>query len=116
MKKLLEEPIRVISLDTLIEQDEESVPTEFIENEKVVSSQELASRNIFKENLEKFFTESLTHREERIIKLRFGLEDGIDHTLQEIATEMDLSRERIRQIIEKTLERLRKLGVFKEEL
>ena len=107
IRQFLENPPKIISLEMPLKEDENSILSEFIEDTKTTSPVALASRNIFKEDLEKTLKE-LTHREEKIIKMRFGLEDGIDHTLEEIGEEMGLSRERIRQIIKKALARLRR--------
>ena len=96
IRKFLENPSKIISLETLLGEDEDNISLEFIEDP------------IFKEDLEKTL-KSLTPREEKIIKMRFGLaEDGKEHTLQEIADEMGLSKTRIQQIVKRVLARLRK--------
>ncbi len=68
-----------------------------------------ALRFLFKEDLKKTLGKSLTSREEKIIKMRVGLEDGIDHTLEKVGREMGLTRERIRQIVKKALARLKRI-------
>lgn len=107
IRECLENPPKIISLETPMKEDENSIFSEFIEDPKTTSPVALASRNIFKEDLEKTL-KSLTLREEKIIKMRFGLEDGIEYTLEEIGEEIGLSRERVRQIIKKALVRLRR--------
>jgi len=108
IRKFLENPSKIISLETLLGEDEDNISLEFIEDPKVALPVALAFENIFKEDLEKTL-KSLTPREEKIIKMRFGLaEDGKEHTLQEIADEMGLSKTRIQQIVKRVLARLRK--------
>lgn len=107
IRKFLENSPKIISLETSLEEDKHGILSEFIEDTKAVSPVAEASRNIFKEGLEKTL-KSLTSREEKIIKLRFALEDGIDHTLKEIAKEIGLSRARIQQIVKEALARLRR--------
>ncbi len=108
IRKFLENPSKIFSLEGLQKNDENSISPEFIEDPKVISPVELAFENIFKEDLPKTLQKTLTPREEKIIKMRFGLEDDIDHTLREIAKEMESNRETIRLTIKKALARLRR--------
>jgi len=109
IKKCMANSLNIFSLEKPVGGDEyNSSLSEFIEDKKETLPEELASRNILKEDLERTIEKTLTAREEKIIKMRFGLEDGVDHTLEKIGQEMGLSRERIRQIIKKALRELRK--------
>ena len=107
IRKIFQNSLRVISLETPIKEIKDSTLSESIEDKKVISPVVLASRNVLKEGLEESFGAILTPREEKIIKLRFGLEDGIDHTLKEIGQEIGFCRERVRKTIKKSLKRLK---------
>lgn len=96
------------SLDQSVRDDEEdSVLGDFIEDEDTVSPEESATTQLLKEHV-KDMLGSLTEREQKILKLRFGLEDGKSHTLEEVGQEFSVTRERIRQIEAKALAKLRK--------
>ncbi len=96
-----------ISLETPVGEDEEdSVLAEFIEDEKVVAPSVEAARTLLRERLKEILID-LTPREQKILSMRFGLEDGITHTLEEVGQEFGVTRERIRQIEAKALERIR---------
>jgi RNA polymerase primary sigma factor len=98
----------ISSLDASIRDDEEdSVLADFIEDEDTVSPEESATNQLLKEQV-KDMLGALTEREQKIIKLRFGLEDGKSHTLEEVGQEFAVTRERIRQIEAKALAKLRK--------
>jgi RNA polymerase primary sigma factor len=98
----------ISSLDASIRDDEEdSVLSDFIEDEDTVSPEESATNQLLKEQV-KDMLGALTEREQKIIKLRFGLEDGKSHTLEEVGQEFAVTRERIRQIEAKALAKLRK--------
>jgi RNA polymerase primary sigma factor len=98
----------ISSLDASIRDDEEdSVLADFIEDEDTVSPEESATNQLLKEQV-KDMLGALTEREQKIIKLRFGLEDGKSHTLEEVGQEFSVTRERIRQIEAKALAKLRK--------
>ena len=105
-----------ISLETPVGEDEEdSVLAEFIEDEKVPPPSLEAARTLLRERLKEILVD-LTPREQKILSMRFGLEDGITHTLEEVGKEFGVTRERIRQIEAKALERIRehrKLGKLK---
>ncbi len=97
-----------LSLDASIRDDEEdSVLADFIEDEDTVSPEESATGQLLKEQV-KDMLGALTEREQKILKLRFGLEDGKSHTLEEVGQEFSVTRERIRQIEAKALAKLRK--------
>jgi len=105
-----------VSLETPVGKDEEdSILAEFIEDEKVVAPSIEAARTLLRERLKEILVD-LTPREQKILAMRFGLEDGITHTLEEVGNEFGVTRERIRQIEAKALERIRnhqKLGKLK---
>ena len=98
----------ISSLDASIRDDEEdSVLADFIEDEDTISPEESATNQLLKEQVKEMLN-GLTEREQKIIKLRFGLEDGKSHTLEEVGQEFAVTRERIRQIEAKALAKLRK--------
>ncbi|QQG45214.1 MAG: sigma-70 family RNA polymerase sigma factor [Candidatus Sungiibacteriota bacterium] len=96
-----------VSLEAPVGDDEEdSVLGEFIVDEKTLSPAQFAARRLLKDQLITIIKE-LTPREQKILSMRFGLEDGITHTLEEVGSEFGVTRERIRQIEAKSLERIR---------
>jgi RNA polymerase primary sigma factor len=98
----------ISSLDASVRDDEEdSVLGDFIVDEDTVSPDEAATTQLLKEHV-KDMLGALTEREQKILKLRFGLEDGKSHTLEEVGQEFSVTRERIRQIEAKALAKLRK--------
>jgi RNA polymerase primary sigma factor len=98
----------ISSLDASVRDDEEdSVLGDFIEDEDSKTPTESASEQLLKEQVKKILG-TLTEREQKILKLRFGLEDGKSHTLEEVGQEFSVTRERIRQIEAKALAKLRK--------
>jgi len=98
----------ISSLDASVRDDEEeSVLGDFIEDEDTVTPEESATGQLLKEQVKDMLA-ALTDREQKIIKLRFGLEDGKQHTLEEVGQEFSVTRERIRQIEAKALAKLRK--------
>ncbi len=98
----------ISSLDASIRDDEEeSVLSDFIEDEDTITPEESATGQLLKEQVKDMLS-ALTEREQKIIKLRFGLEDGKQHTLEEVGQEFSVTRERIRQIEAKALAKLRK--------
>lgn len=98
----------ISSLDASVHEDEEdSVLGDFIEDEDTISPEESATNQLLKEHV-KDMLNGLTEREQKIIRLRFGLEDGKNYTLEEVGQEFSVTRERIRQIEAKALAKLRK--------
>lgn len=98
----------ISSLDASVRDDEEdSVLGDFIEDEDTISPEESATNQLLKEHVKQLLA-GLTDREQKILKLRFGLEDGKSHTLEEVGQEFSVTRERIRQIEAKALAKLRK--------
>jgi RNA polymerase primary sigma factor len=98
---------KAISLETPVGEDEkDSVLGEFIKDEKIESPVSQAGRTLLREHLEDIFKD-LAERERKIISMRFGLEDGVTHTLEEVGQEFGVTRERIRQIEAKAIEKIR---------
>ena len=87
--------------------DEDSVLGDFVEDEERDSPEDSAANQILKEQLSEIIA-TLTDREQKIIRLRFGIGGGRPHTLEEVGNEFDVTRERIRQIEAKALSKLRK--------
>jgi RNA polymerase primary sigma factor len=103
-----------VSLETPVgEEEEDSVLAEFIEDEKVTPPSLSAARMLLRERLKEVLVD-LTPREQKILTMRFGLEDGITHTLEEVGKEFGVTRERIRQIEAKALERIREHRALKK--
>ena len=97
-----------VSLETSVGDDnDESTLRDFIEDTETVLPSQNAGRQLLREYVKEVIIE-LSPREQKILKMRFGLEDGITHTLEEIGQEFGVTRERIRQIEAKALERIRK--------
>lgn len=96
-----------ISLETSVGGDEgDSVLSEFVEDKKIISPFIESSRNLLRERLDEVLID-LTPREQRILGMRFGLKDGVTHTLEEVGQEFGVTRERIRQIEARALEKIR---------
>ncbi len=87
--------------------DDSSTLADFIEDEKAISPSVSAARKLLKERLSDILVD-LDEREREILAMRFGLEDGVSHTLEEVGQRFGVTRERIRQIQAKALERIRK--------
>jgi len=103
-----------VSLETPVGEDEEdSVLAEFIEDEKVPPPSLEAARILLRERLKEILVD-LAPREQKILSMRFGLEDGITHTLEEVGQVFGVTRERIRQIEAKALERIREHRFLKK--
>ena len=103
-----------ISLETPVGDDEEdSVLAEFIEDDKIVSPSVQAGRTLLRERLREIMND-LTPREQKILAMRFGLDSGVVHTLEEVGQEFGVTRERIRQIEAKALERIREHDKLKK--
>jgi RNA polymerase primary sigma factor len=95
-----------VSLEAPIGEEEDSHLGDFIEDQNIVPPPDAASRQLLKEQIGEELS-SLTHRERRVLQLRFGLEDGRSRTLEEVGKEFNVTRERIRQIEAKALRKLR---------
>ena len=94
-------------------EDEDSVLQDFIEDEDSVTPEESATTQLLKEQVQSVLS-TLSDREQKIIRMRFGLDNGKSHTLEEVGQEFAVTRERIRQIEAKALAKLRKLKVAKK--
>ena len=101
--KIAQEPV---SLETPIGEEEDSHLGDFIPDEDASEPSEAASFTLLKEQLVEVLS-TLTPREEKVLKLRFGIEDGRTRTLEEVGKEFNVTRERIRQIEAKALRKLR---------
>ncbi len=96
-----------VSIDASVGEDEEdSTLKDFIEDEDTITPQQAAGREILQEHVREILAD-LTPREQKILEMRFGLTDGMNHTLEEVGREFDVTRERIRQIEAKALEKIR---------
>ena len=95
----------IVSLEAPVGSEEDSKLGDFIEDEGATSPFESAHQQMIKENILEIL-QYLSAREQKIIKMRFGLEDGIPHTLEEVGKEFNVTRERIRQIESKVIEKL----------
>ena len=103
-----------VSLEAPVGGDEEdSTLGEFIEDEKTILPHHSAARRLLKEQLDNILVD-LAPREQKILKMRFGLEDGVTHTLEEVGKEFGVTRERIRQIEAKALDKIRMHGSSKK--
>ena len=103
IQKISQEPV---SLETPIGEEEDSSLGDFIEDSMAVAPPEAASDSMLREQLDQVL-DGLADRERKVIKFRFGLEDGHPRTLEEVGREFGVTRERIRQIESKTLAKLR---------
>ncbi|MFN7088871.1 MAG: RNA polymerase sigma factor RpoD, partial [Candidatus Paceibacteria bacterium] len=96
-----------VSLEVPIgDDDEDSVLADFVPDEEGITPQMVAARRILKDHLNEII-EELTPREQKILEMRFGLKDGVTHTLEEVGKVFGVTRERIRQIEAKALDRIR---------
>ncbi len=103
-----------LSLEAPIaDSDDESLLGEFISDEKSVSPSQAASQSLLRDQLRQILVD-LSVREQKILAMRFGLEDGVQHTLEEVGKEFNVTRERIRQIEAKALEKLREHHLIKK--
>ncbi|NQV12461.1 sigma-70 family RNA polymerase sigma factor [Candidatus Uhrbacteria bacterium] len=95
-----------VSLETTVgDDDEDSTLEDFIKDTKNISPQKAAARQLLKDYV-KIAMAELTPREQKILEMRFGLVDGVSHTLEEVGKEFDVTRERIRQIEAKALDKI----------
>ena len=96
----------IVSLEAPVGAEEDSKLGDFIEDDEALSPAESTNRQLIKENIHEML-QYLSPREKKIIEMRFGLLDGIGHTLEEVGQEFGVTRERIRQIEAKVLQKLK---------
>ncbi|MFA6720990.1 MAG: RNA polymerase sigma factor RpoD [Candidatus Cloacimonadaceae bacterium] len=107
VKSILSISKEPVSLDKPIGHDsEDSILGDFIEDRTIISPERLAERSLLKKQVDEVL-KTLTTREERVIRLRFGIDDGYHRTLEEVGNIFQVTRERIRQIEDKALKKLR---------
>ncbi len=99
----------VLSIETPIGDEEDSTLSDFIPDERNATPSQLTARAMLRDLIREIMID-LTDREQQILKMRFGLEDGISHTLEEVGKAFGVTRERIRQIEAKALEKIREHG------
>jgi RNA polymerase primary sigma factor len=103
IQRLSQEPL---SLNTPVGNEENSFLGDFIEDESLPGPVDMASRHLLKEHMHEIL-DGLNERERRVLIMRFGLEDGITRTLEDVGKEFEVTRERVRQIEAKALRKLR---------
>ncbi|MCR4312550.1 MAG: sigma-70 family RNA polymerase sigma factor [Candidatus Uhrbacteria bacterium] len=101
-----------VSLETSVgDDDDDSKLEDFIEDVKNISPDKAAARQLLRDYVHEAMRD-LTPREQKILEMRFGLEDGVSHTLEEVGREFDVTRERIRQIEAKALEKIQQKDII----
>jgi len=96
----------IVSLEAPVGTEEDSKLGDFIEDDDALSPAEATNRQLIKENIHEML-QYLSPREKKIIEMRFGLKDGVGHTLEEVGQEFKVTRERIRQIEAKVLQKMK---------
>jgi RNA polymerase primary sigma factor len=103
-----------VSLDTSVgDDDDDSTLGDFVVDVKNLSPDKSAARQLLKDYVHEAMRD-LTPREQKILEMRFGLEDGVSHTLEEVGREFDVTRERIRQIEAKALEKIQQKDIIQK--
>jgi RNA polymerase primary sigma factor len=92
---------------------DDSILEDFIEDRKTVTPDRVAALQLLSDYVREVISE-LTPREQKVLEMRFGLKDGVSHTLEEVGQEFDVTRERIRQIEAKSLEKIEKIEGVKK--
>ena len=106
IKAIMEMNQDPISLETPVGSEEDSELGDFVMDDKILSPYEQANRNLLKEQLSEVL-KTLSEREEKVLRFRYGLDDGCPRTLEEVGKIFKVTRERIRQIEVKALRKLR---------
>lgn len=106
VREIMRVALEPVSLETPIGEEEDSHLADFIEDDNAPAPADAASHTLLKEQLEEVLS-SLTPREAKVLRLRFGLDDGVQRTLEQVGSEFQVTRERIRQIEAKALRKLR---------
>ena len=97
----------VVSLESPVgDSDDDSTLSEFIKDDKSLTPAQMASQTLLRDKIKEILVD-LSEREQKILEMRFGLTDGVTHTLEEVGKEFGVTRERIRQIEAKALQRIR---------
>ena len=99
----------VLSIESPVGEDEDSTLSDFIPDEKNASPSQTVTQSLLKDLIKEVLVD-LSEREQKILGMRFGLEDGVSHTLEEVGKVFGVTRERIRQIESKALEKIREHG------
>ena len=113
VREILKVSADPISLDTPIGEEDDSHLGDFIKDERIVGPEDAAAYSVLQDQISKLL-ETLTEREQRVLILRFGLQDGRTRTLEEVGKEFNVTRERIRQIEAKALRKIRHPGRSKK--
>ena len=112
IKHIIKISQQIVSLETSIgDDDDNSSLSDFIEDIKTVSPSQTAGRELLKDYIKEALKD-LSPREQKILEMRFGLTDGVTHTLEEVGHEFDVTRERIRQIEAKSLEKMQTFNII----
>jgi RNA polymerase primary sigma factor len=112
VRKVLKISKEPVSLETPISDDDDSHLGDFIEDKKIKSPYDTALKNDLESKISQVLNE-LTTREEQVLRMRFGIGEKTDHTLEEVGKSFDVTRERIRQIEFKAIEKLRRKKRYK---
>jgi len=107
VQKIIKITQKPISLETPIGEEEDSRLEDFIEDKEVISPQDAAISSNMAKQIQRVLS-TLNEREEKILRMRFGIREKHDHTLEEVGQDFNLTRERIRQIEEKALRKLKR--------
>jgi RNA polymerase primary sigma factor len=103
-----------VSIETPVgDSEDDSILGDFIEDTETVMPHQSAARKLLMDHVDEVLRD-LTPREQKILKIRFGLEDGVTHTLEEVGHEFGVTRERIRQIEAKALDKIRESGLIEK--
>jgi len=113
VKQIIKISQDTVSLETSVgdDDDDDSPLSDFIEDVKNASPSHVAGVELLKEYIEEAIVQ-LSAREQKILEMRFGLKDGVTHTLEEVGREFDVTRERIRQIEAKALEKIKNMEII----